>query len=104
MSIRSFFLWVQAFFGLTPADREAVLLEPFFLLSYYAGISWETYYRWPKPYVRWYVKRIEREIKQAGEAQSDIPSKAPQHNTPDVRQLTGKVNPFTPNAKKQRFT
>ena len=104
MRTRLFFLWVRAFFGLTPADKEDVLLEPFFLLGYYFGMSWETYYHFPVAYKRWLVKRIEKEIKQAQQAQSDIPTKAPHHNTPDVRQLSGKTKWHAPNAKGQRFT
>lgn len=67
-------------------------------------MSWETYYTYPVAYKRWLIKRIEKEIKQSGEKGDDIPSKAPHHNTPDIRQLTGKTKAHAPNARGQRFT
>jgi len=94
---------VRRFFGLTSNDKEAVLLEPFFLLGYYFGMDWNTYYNYPIAYKRWLIKRIEKEINKAHEAQNDIPSKAPHHNTPDVRSLTGKTRSQVPH-KLQRFT
>lgn len=95
--------WGQPFFGLTTNDKEAVLLEPFFLLGYYFGMDWGTYMKFPVTYKRWLIKRIEKEINKAQEKGNDIPSKAMHHNTPDVRALTGKARPQVP-AKLQRFT
>jgi hypothetical protein len=93
---------VPAFFGLTSSDKEQVLLEPFFLLGYYFGMNWETYYNFPVAYKRWLIKRIETEI-QKSNGKGNIPSKAMHQNTPDARALTGKHRPIAP-AKLQRFT
>ena len=80
-----------------------VLLEPFFLLGYYFGMNWETYYNFPVSYKRWLIKRIETEIQKASKNNADIPSKAMHQNTPDARALAGKHRPVTPN-KLMRFT
>ena len=80
-----------------------VLLEPFFLLGYYFGMDWNTYYNYPVAYKRWLIKRIETEISRSQEAKNDIPSRAMHHNTPDMRALTGKTRTNVP-AKLQRFT
>jgi hypothetical protein len=45
-----------SFFGLTTTDKEAIILEPFFLLGYYFGMNWETYYNFPVAYKRWLIK------------------------------------------------
>lgn len=95
---------MPAFFGLKPEDREIVILEPFFNLMYYGGMSWETYYRFPVAYKKWLIKRIEREIRGTQEQQSEIPSKAPHHNTTDLRSITGKTKPVMSSAKMQRFS
>ena len=80
-----------------------VLLEPFFLLGYYFGMNWETYYNFPVAYKRWLIKRIETEINKAHDAQKDIPSKGVHHNTPDARAITGKTRHQVPH-KLQRFS
>lgn len=80
-----------------------VLLEPFFLLGYYFGMDWETYYNYPVMYKRWLVKRIEKEITKAHDAQSDIPSRAMHQNTPDARALAGRTRAQVP-SKLTRFT
>jgi hypothetical protein len=80
------------------------MMEPFFLLGYYFGMTWETYYSFPISYRRWLIKRINDEIKKASEAQDDIPTKAPHHNTPQMRQLTGKTKQFQQNPKSWRAT
>jgi hypothetical protein len=66
-------------------------------------MDWNTYYNFPIAYKRWLIKRIETEITKSQESNSDIPSKAMHHNTPDVRALTGKYRSQVP-AKLQRFT
>ena len=66
-------------------------------------MNWETYYNFPIAYKRWLIKRIEKEIKTAHEAQSDIPSRAMHHNTPDARALAGRTRTQVP-SKLTRFT
>lgn len=95
---------MPAFFGLTQNDKANVILEPFFALTYYAGMSWETYYDFPVAYKHWLIKRIEKEINAKAEKGDDVVSKAPHHNSRDVRELTGKTKTTTSSAKMQRFT
>ena len=64
-------------------------MEPFFLLGYYFGMSWETYYKFPVVYKRWLISRINKEIKSAEETKSVPTNKSPQSNTNDIRELTG---------------
>ena len=76
-------------------------MEPFFNLSYYGGISWETYYSWPVSYKRWYMKRLNKEMERArNNGEEDMVSKAAHHNDPDVRQMMGK-RPFVPHSLKR---
>ena len=93
---------MRAFFGLTPDDIEAVLLEPMFLLGYYYGMTYGEYLNFPVAYKRWLIERINKEITKAVEKNADIPSKAPHHNTPDTRAMTGKPRQFV-NPRTQRF-
>lgn len=93
-----------AFFGLTPLDKEVVLLEPWFLLGYYYGMTIDEYLRLPIVYKRWLIERINKEIKKASENGADIPSKGTHHNSPDIRAMTGKAKQFGMNGRTQRFT
>ncbi len=96
--------WEPPFFGLTPEDRAKVILEPFFALGYYFGMtSWKDFYNFPIIYRRWLIKRINEEIQKAAEAQNGQTSKGLHDNTPDVRSLTNKSRPEVP-AKLRRFT
>lgn len=96
--------WGQPFFGLTPEDRAKVLLEPFFALGYYFGMtSWKDYYHFPVVYRRWLIKRINEEIEKAAAAQNGNTSKGLHDNTPDIRSLTNKSRTEVP-AKLRRFT
>lgn len=96
---------VRTLFGLDPALREGILLEPFFLLGYYFGMSWSDYKTFPLTYRKWLVHRIDKEIGKAAKAGNDIAHKAPHGNPPDLRELTGKVKTFgSQNARMQRFT
>lgn len=78
-------------------------MEPFFILGYYFGMTWETYYEYPVAYKKWLIERINAEINKAVNNKADIPSKAPHHNTPPVRAMTGKAKQFV-NPKTHRFT
>ena len=93
--------WALNFFGLTPEDREIVIMEPFFDLSYYGGVSWETYYNWPIAYKRWYLKRLNKEIERAHKSgEQDMVSKAAHHNDPVTREMMNK-RPFVPHNLKR---
>lgn len=91
-------------FGLNPENREEALLEPAWLLSYLSGESFENTWSWPVAYRRWWIKRIEKDMKDRAERKDDIPDKHPLHNQPDIRQLLGMSKDNTPNARVQRFT
>ena len=67
-------------------------------------MTWETYMKFPSAYRKWLIERISTEIGKAQKAQSDIPSKAPHHNDPQMRAMLGKAKQVAPNAKGQRFT
>jgi len=90
-------------FGLRPEDREGALLEPAWLLSYLSGESFESTWTWPVAYRRWWIKRIEKDMKDRSERKDDIPDKHPLHNQPDIREMLGHSKTHTPNAKTQRF-
>jgi len=80
------------------------MLEPFFLLGYYFGMSnWRDYYHFPVAYKRWLIKRINEEIQKASDAQNGQTSKGMHDNTPDIRGLTNKARANVPN-KLIRFT
>jgi hypothetical protein len=93
----------QTSFGLTSNDKENVILEPFFLLGYYFGMDWNTYYNFPVAYKRWLIKRIEKEIQAAHNQGNDIPSKAIHQNTPEARAWAGRNRTTVP-SKLTRFT
>lgn len=70
---------------------------------YYGGMSWPDYYNFPVAYKRWLIERIGKEIKDSQQAGDNNTTKAPQHNTRDIRELLGKTKSHAPNAKMQRF-
>ena len=49
-----------SFFSLESIHREAVILEPFFLLGYYFGMNWKTYYNLPVQYKKWLIGIINK--------------------------------------------
>lgn len=67
-------------------------------------MSTDEYLRLPVMYKRWFIQRINTEIKKANEQGNDIPSKAVHDNSPDMRALTGKLKHFGSHGKNQRFT
>ena len=77
------------------------MMEPFFTLAHYGGMTWDVYYNWPITYRRWYIKRLNEEMERASKGgESQQVSKAPQHNDPGLRELQGK-RPFTPHNLKR---
>jgi len=66
-------------------------------------MSWETYMSFPVAYKHWLIKRIEKEISKAHEAQADVPSRAMHQNTPDARALAGRTRAVVP-SKLTRFS
>lgn len=96
------FQWVRRFFGLTPESKEQVLLEPFFLLGYYFGMTWEDYYNFPVSYKRWLIERIKKEIEKGKDNGNEL-TKGTHHNDPQTRALLGRSRPEAP-ARLRRFT
>lgn len=94
----------NAIFQIRPKDREVVFLEPFFVLTYYAGMTWETYLDYPVEYKRWLIKRINTEIKTASESQNGAPTKASHHNGPETSAMLNKFRHFGNNGKTTRPT
>lgn len=70
---------------------------------YYGGISPLDYPKLPVYMIRWLIGRINKEIENAAKAGTSPASKAPHHNDPQTRALSGKTRAFGPN-KLQRFT
>lgn len=93
----------QQIFGISPENRNDIVLEPHFIMAYYAGFTWSEYINYPVAYRKKFMERIQEELNRAAKDNSDIPSKAPHHNSPEVRSLLGKAKPHTPNSKMQRF-
>jgi hypothetical protein len=98
--------WGSAFFGLGPGDKELLIWEPAFLLTYYGGLTASEAYDLPVPIKRWWVDRIVKELnKQSanpGDGESSA-SRALHANSPEVRQLQGRTRPSAP-SRLRRFT
>tara|TARA_B100000029_G_C17328937_1_gene870959 strand:+ start:363 stop:575 length:213 start_codon:yes stop_codon:yes gene_type:complete len=69
---------------------------------YYMGFTYSESYRVPVWQRRWFIERLNKELKQAADAQSDA-SRAAHANSPDQRALRGMHHPNAP-AKLRRFT
>lgn len=70
---------------------------------YYGGFLYGEVYNLPVSYKRWFIERISKEFQKANEKGGDAPSKAPHHNPPDVRALSGKARAQVP-SRLRRFT
>ena len=90
------------FFGLTPDDRESVILEPGWICLYYMGLTWAESYNMSISYKRWLIERTVKELNRSSES-GNTASRAAHANTPDVRQLQGRARDNVP-AKLRRFT
>ena len=91
------------FFSINPEDREAIWLEPMFLLMYYCGISPFEYLRLPLYMRKWLIERTNKEIEAASKAGSHPASRGAHHNSPEVRALSNKTRSQVP-ANLRRFT
>jgi hypothetical protein len=92
----------ESFFGVTPDDKEDLILEPAFLLMYYGGFLWHEIIHLPVSYKRWFVERIVKELTKTSESGSTN-SRALHQNSPDVRALQGNIREQTP-SRLRRFT
>ena len=91
-----------AFFGLRPENKADIILEPIFLLMYYAGFTYKEAYNMPVSYKRWFIDRISRELSRTSE-DGHTRSRALHDNPPDVRALTGHARAESP-SRLRRFT
>ena len=91
----------QTFFGLTPSDKD-YFLEPIFALMYYLGFSYSEAYSLPIWQRRWFIKRIQKEIKDSSDNGTGA-SRGAQHNSADARSLLGRTRNQVP-AKLRRFS
>lgn len=70
-------------------------------------MDYRTFYNLPIQYRRWYIERINKEIKAAADVNkrggSEVPSRGAHHNDPTTRALSGKHRPIAP-ANLRRFT
>jgi hypothetical protein len=92
----------EYFFGLTPEDKENLILEPAFLLMYYGGFLWHEIIHLPVAYKRWFVERIVKELTKTSEDGS-TQTKALHQNSPDVRAMQGHTREQSP-SRLRRFT
>ena len=90
------------FFGLTSNDKE-IYLEPIFLLMYYLGFTYKDAYHLPVYQRYWFIKRLNKELKQSSDGESPQGSRAHQDNTAQTRSLMGRHREQTP-ARLRRFT
>lgn len=90
------------FFGLTPNDKEQLILEPAFLLIYYGGFTWNETLHLPVAYKRWFIERIVRELNKGSEDGTNQ-TRALHQNSPDVRSMQNKARAQTP-SRLRRFT
>ena len=93
---------VSTFFGLQPEDKELLILEPAFLLMYYCGFLWKESMNLPVSYKRWFIERINKELKGTSDAGA-TQSRALHQNSPDVRAMQNKFRTQTP-SRLRRFT
>lgn len=90
------------FFGITPDDKERLILEPAFLLMYYGGFTWRETIHLPVAYKRWFVERIVKELNKGAESGSNQ-SRALHQNSPDVRAMQNMARSHVP-SRLRRFT
>lgn len=81
------------FFGLTPNDKEALQLEPTFILMHHLGFTYSDAMSIPVAYRRWFVERINKE---RSDNNSQTISRSMQANDPEIRSLMGKQRSTVP--------
>jgi hypothetical protein len=73
-------------------------------MMYYMGFSYVEGYNIPVWQRRWFIERIQKEIKKSSEKGGDPPPTHAMHqNSPDVRAMMGRQRSMVP-AKLRRFT
>ena len=94
----------QAFFGLTPSNKD-IFLDQIFLMMYYLGFTYREAYNIPVWQRKWFIERLNKEIERSKEANNgQAPAtRAVHQNTPDVRAMMGRMRSQVP-ANLRRFT
>ena len=74
-------------------------------MMYYMGFTYVESYNIPIWQRRWFIERIQKEIKKTNEANNGegAPSRAMTQNSPDVRAMLGRHRAMVP-SKLRRFT
>jgi hypothetical protein len=90
------------FFGLRSEDKEALILEPSFILMYYCGFTFRETYCLPIAYKRWFIQRINKELSR-GQEEGQSRSRALHDNPADARALLGMNRAESP-SRLRRFT
>ena len=72
---------------------------------YYVGFTWREGYNIPIWQRRWFIDRLNKEVKRYKEANGgdNPPTRAAHHNTPDIRSMMGRHRDMVP-ANLRRFT
>lgn len=78
---------IESSFGPSPESKESVILEPFFLLKFHGGLSWDEQYHMPVAYKHWYLKRLERELAKEGVSQDTARGTQTPQRAINLRQL-----------------
>ena len=84
----------QAFFGLSPNDKDFIL-EQIFNLMYYIGFSYRDAYRLPVYQRKWFIERVIQEIKSTNSSKG--------HRSAEENAMSGKMRSQSP-ANLRRFT
>ena len=72
-------------------------------MMYYMGFTYVEAYNIPIWQRRWFIERIQKEIKRASEQGNQQPTRAMHENSPDVRAMMGRHRAAVP-SKLRRFT
>ena len=79
-----------------------IIMEPAFLLMYYGGFTWRETQMMPVFYKRWFIERIQKELKRTSD-EGQVASRALHQNSPDVRAMQGMSRDTAP-SRLRRFT
>jgi hypothetical protein len=89
------FLLGPRFFGLKPEDKEALILEPIFALTYHCHMDYVAVYNMPVMYKRWFMERLVKQKQdeaKAAEGKSSSETKMTP-NDPRVNSFFNKGSP-----------
>lgn len=81
-------LLIETFFGQNlEQSKEEIILEPYFLLKFHGGVSWDEQYNMPVAYKHWFLKRLKEELDKPDQNQDTaVGPRTPQRNI-NMKQL-----------------